>query len=157
MRRSFWFDPLTQSLAGYSMEASAPVPFTGGSQPAQTGPVRLPAVTGRLGPKANLPLRELEFLRAHTQTPVKATLPSLTYASVLWVPGVSEKAYPKREECLEDALRLVRDLVSQLVASGVRYIQLDAPRYTHLVSEVGIANFRRVGIDPGTWLSDMIA
>jgi 5-methyltetrahydropteroyltriglutamate--homocysteine methyltransferase len=159
MRRSFWFDPLTESLAGYSYTASAPVPFTGAQteQAAPTTPVRLPAVTARLGPRDNLPLREYAFLRRHASRPVKATLPSLTYASVLWVPGVSEAAYPDREQCLQDALRLVRDLVAQLVAAGVRYIQLDAPRYTHLVSEVGIANFRRVGINPDTWLSDMIA
>ena len=156
MRRSFWFDPLIQSLAGYSFEASAPVPFTGG-QAEPAAPVRLPAVTARLAPKANLPLRELEYLRRHTRRPVKATLPSLTYASVLWVPGVSDTVYPNRDEYLRDALRLVREMVAQLVDSGVRYIQLDAPRYTHLVSEVGIANFHRLGINPDTWLDEMVA
>ena len=54
---------------------------------------------------------------------------------------------------MADALRLTRDLVQQLVNAGVTYIQLDAPRYTHLVSEVGVSNFRRLGIDPDTWLS----
>jgi 5-methyltetrahydropteroyltriglutamate--homocysteine methyltransferase len=120
MRRSFWFDPLVESLGGYTYEASAPVPFTGGTaQAAPAVPVRLPAVTAHLGPKANLPLREYQYL--------------------------------------QDALRLVREMVTQLVQAGVRYIQLDAPRYTHLVSEVGIANFKRVGINPDTWLSEMIA
>ena len=157
MRRSYWFDPLVESLAGFSWEASAPVPFTGGGAGQTAAPVRLPAVTGRLGLKDNVPLREYEFLRRHTTKPAKATLPSLTYASVLWVPGVSDAVYPDREEYLRDALRLVREMVGQLVAAGVRYIQLDAPRYTHLVSEVGIANFRRVGIDPDSWLGEMIA
>src|SRR5437660_138151 len=30
MRRLYWFDPLTQSLAGFSSEVTAPVPFTSG-------------------------------------------------------------------------------------------------------------------------------
>ncbi|HWP27903.1 MAG TPA: methionine synthase, partial [Chloroflexota bacterium] len=93
----------------------------------------------------------------HTSRPYKATLPSLSYASVLWVPGVSEKAYPTREEYMQDAFRLTKNLVAELVANGVRYIQLDAPRYTHLVSETGRENFRRLGINVDTWLGEMIA
>lgn len=156
MRRQAWFDPLTESLAGYTHEAEAPVPFTDGTT-SGINLVRLPAVTAPLGLKDNLPLREYEFLRAHTRRPVKATLPSLTYASVLWTPGVSESVYPDRAAYQQAALTLVRELVGQLVAAGVGYVQLDAPRYTHLVSEVGIENFRRLGINPDTWLGEMIA
>jgi 5-methyltetrahydropteroyltriglutamate--homocysteine methyltransferase len=156
MRRLFWFDPLTQSLSGFSSEVTAPVPFTSG-EGVKMETVPLPAIVQRLGPKRNLPLEEIQFLRQHTHKPFKATLPSLTYASVLWVPGTSDKVYPNRDEAMQDALRLARDLVRQLVDAGVTYIQLDAPRYTHLVSEVGIANFRRLDIDPETWLAEMIA
>ncbi|HLH23564.1 MAG TPA: methionine synthase [Chloroflexota bacterium] len=155
MRRKFWFDPLTASLAGYNPAVPAPAIFTAGEQPSRELPL-LPAVTGRLGPKQNLPLREAEFLAQHTTRAFKATLPSLSYASVLYVPGISDQAYPDRGEYMEDALRLTRQLVEQLAAAGVRYIQLDAPRYTHLVSEEGLENFRRLGIDTGTWLGEMI-
>ncbi len=156
MRRKFWFDPLTASLAGYNPAVPAPAIFTAGEQPSRELPL-LPAVTDRLGPKTNLPLRETSFVREHTSRPVKATLPSLSYASVLFVPGISDKAYPDRAPYMQDALRLVRQLVEQLVAAGVRYIQLDAPRYTHLVSEEGLANFRKLQIDTKTWLGEMIA
>jgi 5-methyltetrahydropteroyltriglutamate--homocysteine methyltransferase len=156
MRRSYWFDPMTQSLAGFSSTATAPVPFTSGAG-IEMQTVPLPAIEERLGPKTNLPLTEIEFLRQHTSRPFKATLPSLTYASVLWVPGISDRAYPNRDDALQDALRLTREMVQQLVDAGVTYIQLDAPRYTHLVSEVGVENFRRLGINPDTWLRDMIA
>ena len=156
VRRSHWFDPLTESLSGYSREAAAPVPFTMG-QATSTNLVRLPAVARRLGRRTNLPLREYRFLSEHARSAGKATLPSLTYASVLWVPGVSDSVYPDREEYLQDALRLMREVVAELHAAGARYIQLDAPRYTHLVSEVGLQNFERLGINTKTWLTDMIA
>ncbi len=156
MRRKFWFDPLTASLAGYNPAVPAPALFTAGEQPSRELPL-LPAVTGRLGPKTNLPLRETEFLRQHTRHAYKATMPSLSYASVLYVPGISDKVYPDRGEYMQDALRLARQLVEQLVAAGVRYVQLDAPRYTHLVSEEGLENFRRLGIDTRTWLGEMIS
>ncbi len=156
MRRRYWFDPLTQSLSGFSSDVTAPVPFTSG-EGIRMQTVALPAIVARLGLAYNLPLEEIQFLRQHTDRPFKATLPSLTYASVLWVPGTSDRVYPERDEAMQDALRLTRQLVQQLVDAGVTYIQLDAPRYTHLVSEVGIQNFRRLGIDPNTWLADMIA
>ncbi|HLZ73159.1 MAG TPA: methionine synthase [Dehalococcoidia bacterium] len=154
-RRRYWFDPLTESL-GYTHDAEAAVPFT-----SERGVVRemlrLPAVTAPLTLKQNLPLREFEFAKAHTSKPVKVTLPSLTYASVLYVPGSSDKVYPDRDVYMQQALRLMREVVAQCVAAGTRYIQLDAPRYTHLVSEVGIENFHRLGLNTDTWLTDMIA
>jgi len=157
MRRWFWFDPLTASLSGYDPQAPAPAIFTSGQQGPQHEIPRLPAITGRLGPRENLPLRETTYLRQQTSHPCKATLPSMSYASVLWVPGLSDKIYPDRDAYLQEALGLVRDLVRQLVDSGVRYVQLDAPRYTHLCSEEGLANFRRLNINTDTWLGDMIA
>jgi 5-methyltetrahydropteroyltriglutamate--homocysteine methyltransferase len=157
VRRSRWFDPLTESLAGYSLAAPAPVPFTRKGGESSLEEVKLPAVSGRLSLKENLPLREVEFLKRHTSSAIKATLPGLTYASVLWVPGVSDEVYPDRNEYLHDALALCRELVGQLADAGVDYVQLDSPRYTHLVSEEGKANLRRLGIDPSTWLGEMIA
>jgi len=157
MRRWFWFDPLTASLSGYDPQAPAPAIFTSGQQGPQHEIPRLPAITGRLGPRENLPLRETTYLRQQTSHPCKATLPSMSYASVLWVPGLSDKVYPDRDAYLQEALGLLRDVVRQLVDSGARYVQLDAPRYTHLCSEEGLANFRRLNINTGTWLGDMIA
>jgi 5-methyltetrahydropteroyltriglutamate--homocysteine methyltransferase len=156
MRRQGWTDPLTAGLAGFSLGQTAPVAFadrqTGGREI-----VRLPACTERLSRRANLPLRDARFLRAHTRRPFKVTLPALSHASVLWVPGISDRAYPDRQEYLRDVQQLVHGLVAELVADGVRYVQFDAPRYTHLASEEGLANFRRVGIDSATWLDEMIA
>ena len=154
MRRFGWFDSLTGSLSGYSHQAPAPAIFAGALSGSST---RLPAVAGRLAYKANLPLREMEFLRGHTTRPTKATLPSMSYASVMWVPGISDKVYPDKREYLDEALKLTRTLVAELAASGVSYIQLDAPRYTHLVSDTGRANLSRLGIDTRTWLDETIA
>jgi 5-methyltetrahydropteroyltriglutamate--homocysteine methyltransferase len=156
MRRLSWRDPLIRGLAGYGQNPQAGEPLPAGRR-ATNLPARLQAVTGRLQLLANLPLQEWSFLRQHTDRPYKATLPSLTSASVLWVPGVSDRVYPDRHEYLRDALRLMREVVAQLAAGGVRYVQIDAPRYTHLLGEAGLENFRRLGIDARTWLGEMIA
>jgi 5-methyltetrahydropteroyltriglutamate--homocysteine methyltransferase len=155
VRRKFWFDPLTVSLSGYNPDESAPVPFTKGDKPSEPPP-RLPVVTARLGYRTNLPLQEFSFVRAHTGKPTKATIAGMTYASVLWVPGLSERAYPDREACMADAVELMKRVVGELVEAGVTHVQLDSPRYTHMVSEEGQANLRKLGIDTATWLREMI-
>ena len=156
VRRRFWFDPLTASL-GYNYKESAPVPFTGGGQRPTEAPPKLPVVTERLRLVENLPLREYAFVREHSVIPTKTTIAGMTYASVLWVPGVSDGSYADRDEYMADVLRLMKEVVGQVVAAGSDYVQLDSPRYTHLVSEEGQANLRRVGLDVETWLDRMIA
>lgn len=156
VRRRAWFDPLTVSL-GYNTEVSAPVPFSAGATKPADAPPRLPVPTERLELRENLPLQELRFTQAHSTRPAKATLPGMTYASVLYVPELSSGAYPDRDVYMADALRLMTGIVGELVAAGAAYIQLDSPRYTHMVSEEGRANLRRVGIDTQTWLGQMIA
>jgi methionine synthase II (cobalamin-independent) len=155
-RRRFWFDPLTASLSGYDPTAPAPVPFTAGKGHSSGPPPRLPAVTQKLGIAQNLPLTEYEFVKANTDKQPKVTLAGMTYASVLWVPGISEDAYPDRDEYMAEALALMKQIVGEVVDAGADYLQLDSPRYTHLVSEEGQENLRRVGLDTETWLGKMI-
>ncbi len=156
VRRRFWFDPLTASL-GYNYQASAPVPFTAGASRPAEAPPKLPVVTERLRIVENLPLREYTFVHDHARTPAKTTIAGMTYASVLWVPGESDGSYPDRDAYMADALRLMKEIVGEVVAAGTNYVQLDSPRYTHVVSEEGRANLRRVGLDVETWLDRMIA
>jgi methionine synthase II (cobalamin-independent) len=156
-RRRFWFDPLTASLSGYDPEAPAPVPFHGQKDDPAHDPPKLPAVTTKLGIARNLPLEEYEFVKANTDRGVKVTLAGMTYASVLWVPGISEEAYPDRDEYMAEVLGLMKEVVQGVVDAGADYVQLDSPRYTHLVSEEGQENLRRVGLDTETWLGKMIA
>ena len=156
VRRRFWFDPLTTSLSGYNPDESAPVPFTrGGSAPAEPPP-RLPVATEKLGIARSLPEIEYRFVRDHTDRPTKVTIAGMTYASVLYVPGLSDTVYPDREEYMDDALRLMGEVVRRAVDAGATHVQLDSPRYTHMVSEEGQANLRTLGLDTSTWLARMI-
>jgi 5-methyltetrahydropteroyltriglutamate--homocysteine methyltransferase len=157
VRRRFWFDPLTESLSGYSAEAPATVPFGSTSAPSGVQELKLPAACGKLSLRHNLPLHEFEFCRKHTDRAVKSTMPGLTYASVLYVPGVSDSVYPDRDVYMQEVLELAKQMVRQLADAGANYVQLDSPRYTHLVSEDGRANLERLGIEPSAWLGEMVA
>jgi len=156
VRRRFWFDPLTASL-GYNYQETAPVPFKGGGKVPEEAPPKLPVVTERLRIVDNLPLREYAFVKANARTPTKTTIAGMTYASVLWVPGKSDGSYRDRDEYMAHVLELMKDVLREAVAAGTNYVQLDSPRYTHMVSEEGQANLRKVGLDVETWLDTMIA
>jgi 5-methyltetrahydropteroyltriglutamate--homocysteine methyltransferase len=119
-------------------------------------PPKLPAVTEKLGVRKNLPLEEYRFVSATTDRPAKATLAGMTYASVLWVPGYSDKVYPDREAYMDEVIELMKQIVGETIEAGCRYFQLDSPRYTHLVSEEGQENLRNLGLDTETWLGQMI-
>jgi 5-methyltetrahydropteroyltriglutamate--homocysteine methyltransferase len=152
-RRAIFWDPVIAAVDGLEYQTTSPVGF-GSSKDA----VQLPAVMGKLGLRESLLQRELRFLLDHTDRPVKATLPAMAQASALWLPGVSEAAYPTREEYVADLVEIMRGEIAALAALGVRYIQLDSPRYTYVCSDEGRARLRELGIDdPEAWLGEMIA
>ena len=113
VRRRFWFDPLTDSLSGYNPEVPAPVMFHGSGDKPEGPPPKLPAVTEKLGIRHNLPLEEYKFVSANTDRPAKATLAGMTYASVLWVPGYSDKVYPDREAYMDEVIELMKQIVGE--------------------------------------------
>ncbi len=173
MRRRGWTAPLTESLNGYGRAPLLSVNYhgtgagglreglqavSGTTVPEGAAPVTMgTAVIGKLSRKTNMMLTEMQFVQQHSKLPTKITFPSLAHASVLWSPGVSDQVYPDRAQAMHEILEIVAGLVQECIDAGCTYIQMDSPRYTHLVSEATLENFRRVGLDPRTWLGDVIA
>lgn len=164
MRRRGWTDPLTRSVSGYGKAPNLQVNWHGNEErhalaegKHETPMAMGTAIVERAGKAAeNLPLQEMKFIRANTSKPFKVTLPSLAHASVFWSPGVSDKVYADYHEYMDDVLHIVTEVVRECIDAGATYIQMDSPRYTHLVSEEGQNNFRKLGLDPQTWLGEMI-
>ena len=152
MRRTAWTDPLTAGLGGFGRSEQIGL-FS------QSGPRRsmLPALTGTVTLERNLPLQEAIFARECTSRPVKPTMPSPSYASHLYVPGVSEEAYASREDCLAALIPLLAELVRGVVDAGFDYIQLDCPRYSALVMTETRERMRELGMSPDSWLGTMIS
>jgi 5-methyltetrahydropteroyltriglutamate--homocysteine methyltransferase len=154
-RRNIFWDPIIATLDGLTTNSDSPVMF-GGSD-SQDDNLELPTVTGKLALRDSLLQREMRYLLEHTKKPAKATLPAMAQASALWLPEVSEEAYPTRQEYVADLVELMRGEIAALAEMGVPYIQLDSPRYTYVCSEEGRERLRALGIDPEPWLEEMIA
>jgi 5-methyltetrahydropteroyltriglutamate--homocysteine methyltransferase len=154
-RRMIFWDPVIATLDGLTTDTDSPVMF--GGDDSDEDEVKLPTVTGKLSHRDSLLQREMSYLLEHTNSPTKATMPAMAQASALWLPGISEDAYPSRNEYMEDLVRLMREDIVALDVLGVDYIQLDSPRYTYACSEEGRDRLRALGIEPESWLGEMIA
>lgn len=97
-----------------------------------------PTCVGRIARRQPLAVNDVEFLRQHTDKPIKITLPGpylLTRA--MFVPEVTQKFYATKEELSEDVVRMLRDEVGELIAAGADFIQFDEPVLTELVFTQG--------------------
>jgi 5-methyltetrahydropteroyltriglutamate--homocysteine methyltransferase len=100
--------------------------------------LRNPTCVGAVAPREPLVADDLVFLRAHTDRPIKVTLPGpylLTRA--MWVPEASRAAYPNKEALGERVVAILSDEVGRLARGGADFIQLDEPVLTELVFAQG--------------------
>jgi len=107
------------------------------------------AVGGKLRRVRRMTAHESGFLSQHAAAPFKITLPSASQiVSSYWQPGLSESAYPDVSALFPDIAGIVHQEIEELVAEGVSYVQIDAPRYTYFVDQRWRQRFRDEGLDP---------
>ncbi len=96
--------------------------------------IKNPTVVGKLRPKMRLALDEYEFLRKHTDKPVKVPLPG-PYILIrsMWVKGVSDSVYPTQEDLAVDIVEILRDELIALRDAGAFFVQFDEPVLTDVV------------------------
>jgi len=101
---------------------------------------------------------ELPFLKKTTRGPFKVTLPAPSnFMLASFKAGITDKFYPTHADLLRDLVEIVRDDVQWLVSEGVRYIQFDAPYYSHYLDPKQQAHMRQAGLDPDKELENAIA
>jgi 5-methyltetrahydropteroyltriglutamate--homocysteine methyltransferase len=84
--------------------------------------------------EAGIAVEEAKFLKAHTTHQTKVPIPGpylLTRSS--WFEGLSDKAYPTREDLARDIVRILRRECEALKRAGVDFIQLDEPSISQVV------------------------
>ena len=97
-----------------------------------------PICIGRIARREPLAVDELRFTRAHTDRPVKVTLPGpylLTRA--MYVPELTASCYATKEDLAEDVIGILRAELSELADEGVDFVQLDEPVLSELAFAPG--------------------
>jgi 5-methyltetrahydropteroyltriglutamate--homocysteine methyltransferase len=93
-----------------------------------------PAAAGKISRKKPLALNDFRFLKKHTDRKIKVTLPGpYLLTRSMWVEGLSEEAYPTKEDLAIDIVNVLREELEDLIAEGVDFVQFDEPVLTELV------------------------
>ncbi len=96
--------------------------------------IKSPTITDRLRLRSPLAADAAAFLRRHTTKAIKVSLPGPYLLSrAMWVAGVSDGAYPTREELAADVVAILREEIVRLVAAGADFVQLDEPVLSDVV------------------------
>jgi 5-methyltetrahydropteroyltriglutamate--homocysteine methyltransferase len=158
LRRRNFMSGLADAVQGFDHGDAVPRRWArDGDTAAQTSPVT-GVVASRLRPRRRLTADEVTFLQAHAPGPIKITLPSATqFPAIAYKPGVSDRAYPSPSALLWDLVPIIKAEVQALLADGVPYVQIDAPRYSYYLDGRWRDYIRReLGMDPDAALDEAI-
>jgi 5-methyltetrahydropteroyltriglutamate--homocysteine methyltransferase len=116
------------------------------------------AVGAKLRKHRNLTEHELPLLQKDARGPFKITLPAPSNFMISsYKPGLTDRFYASRAALLQDLVEIVREEIQWLVEQGVRYIQLDAPYYSHYLDPQHREQLLAEDRDPDRELADGIA
>jgi methionine synthase II (cobalamin-independent) len=116
---------------------------------------RLP-VKERLKLVRNLIAEEYVRASAVAGVPVKVTLIGPDRISQRFEYGSSRAIYPDMDAFLEDVIAIQRQMITEAVEAGCRYIQIDEPGYTAYVDPPLLRQMRDRGEDPAANLERSI-
>src|SRR5437763_13483793 len=155
LRRRGFMSDFHESVDGLDMDGSIARAWQGGA--AEAG--RLTGiVVDRIQQKKRLTKPEVDFLKQHSPGDIKMTLPTANqFPAIAYKKGLSDRAYPTYSEFLWDIVPIIQSEIRALVNEGIRYIQIDAPRYSYYIDP----KWRRyiqdeMGVDPEEALDEAI-
>ncbi|MBI4011311.1 MAG: methionine synthase [Candidatus Rokubacteria bacterium] len=158
LRRKNFMSDFTDAVAGFDHgDAVSRSWQVGGAAAAPVSSVT-GIVTAKLRGLRRLTAHELPFLRAHSPGPIKMTLPSATqFPAIAYKRGVTDKVYPSHSALLWDVVAILKAEVQAVIADGVRYVQVDAPRYSYYVDPKWREWIRtEMGLDPDAALDEAV-
>jgi 5-methyltetrahydropteroyltriglutamate--homocysteine methyltransferase len=132
-RRNFMSD-FTDAVEGFDLGDAVSRTWKAGE--AKDAPVS--SVTGIVNAKLRqargLTGHELPFLKANNPGAIKMTLPSATqFPAISFKRGVTDKVYKDHSALLWEIVEIMKTELARLPQEGVKYIQIDAPRYSYYV------------------------
>lgn len=146
MRRGSWLTDMADAVEGFvSQKVMLEWKGPGGGAEGTTAQ----SAGAKLRKARKLTAHELPLLLDSAHGDFKITLPAPSnFVLASYKPGVTDKFYATHAELLRDLVDIVRDEVRWLVSEDVRYIQLDAPYYSHYLDPRQREQMRAAGFDP---------
>jgi 5-methyltetrahydropteroyltriglutamate--homocysteine methyltransferase len=158
LRRKNFMSDFTDAVEGFDFGDAVARMWQAGGTAAPAVSRVTGIVTRKLRQVARLTGHELPFLKQLSPGAIKMTLPSATqFPAIAFKRGVSERAYPDHSAFLADVVAITRSEVQALVAEGVKYVQIDAPRYSYYMDPKWRDYIRtEMGLDPEAALDEAV-
>jgi 5-methyltetrahydropteroyltriglutamate--homocysteine methyltransferase len=157
LRRGGFMTDFYDSVDGIDKDGSIARAWKGD---ARTGGANLVAglVVDKIKQKKRLTKDETEFLKQHAPGDIKVTLPTANqFPAIAYKRGLSERAYPSYSDFLWDLVPIFKAEIEALANEGVKYIQVDAPRYSYYIDPKWRQYVQDdMGIDPEQALDEAI-
>src|ERR1700686_3614350 len=155
LRRGSWLTDMAEAADGFVSER-VPLEWKGPGGGVEGSTAH--AAGAKLRKLRKMTGHEVPFLKKNAQAPYKITLPAPSnFMLASYKARITDKFYPTHADLLKDLVEIVRDDVQWLVSEGVRYIQFDAPYYSHYLDPRQQAHMRQAGLDPNQELENAIA
>jgi 5-methyltetrahydropteroyltriglutamate--homocysteine methyltransferase len=115
-------------------------------------------VSEKLRQLKRLTSHETRFLKLHSPGDIKMTLPTANqFPAIAYKTGISDAAYPTRSDFLWDIVPIIKAEIQALADEGVKYIQIDAPRYSYYIDPKWRGYVKdEMGMDPDQALDEAI-
>jgi len=159
MRRAVFTSSLLDSLSGIEGPPPPPTIWRGDDRYGTEDLTRTVAghsVSGPLARVRSVATEEFAFLRARTELPTKATLPSPLMIAKWWNPATSTEAYADPFDAFADAAQFLRDEIRELARLGCRYVQIDATDIATLADPAVRDQYDRLGVGAQRMLGEGI-
>ena len=127
LRRAGFMHSMVDALGG-TVDAGDPSSFSRDDGSHVDAPAVIRVGDERLYRADNPALREVQYVRSLTDYPVKVTFPSPSYWFAEPVDR-EHRVYATQHEFVQQMLAITRQLVDEVIAAGVRYVQFDWPAY----------------------------
>jgi len=161
LRRTSFMGDFYESVDGLDHEQDVERTWKGGTGVVVvkgTGASTHGAVVAKLRQTKRLTKDELDFLKKNAPGDIKMTLPTANqFPAIVYKKGLSERAYPTYSEFLWDIVPIIRNEIQALAQEGVKYIQIDAPRYSYYIDPKWRRHVQdEMGVDPEKALDEAI-
>lgn len=156
LRRGGFMSDFYDSVEGLNPAGAIDRTWKGGKS---TSAISLAGVvSAKLRQTKRLTGSEAAFLTRNSPGDIKMTLPSANqFPAIAYKAGISEQAYPTRSDFLRDIVPIIRAEIEALIAEGIKYIQIDAPRYSYYIDPKWRTYVEQeMGMNPGQALDEAI-
>lgn len=136
LRRSNFMSDFTDAVEGFDFGNAVARNWSDDKQKNQPSQAAVSSINGVVTSplRQRLPLtgRELPYMRKHAPGAIKMTLPSATqFPAISFKYGITDKVYRDPYALLDAVTGIMTEDIRALAASGISYLQIDAPRYSY--------------------------